>query len=296
MGLMNKQPVEKPQFPGQMQVGVFDGTGPHHQNQPLISLSPKFQLFIFLSGQQKFYIDDVFFDMNAGEGEEGRPIALVMNRVQRSGLRHVQQPGQLLRKVMISAPVSWAEDLQLDRDQRSPELSDFISGHMNHFVWWPHRHAVQLAEEIVNPPVALHGEIRDLYCKAKALELMCLACAALVDRDRSAVARPTMSTLRQSEKVRDYLLDHLDETLTIERIARDTGASASSVQRHFKEHFGSTVFDFIRRKRLEKARDALERDGLTIAQAAYIAGYANPTNFTTAFKKAYGIPPKYCRA
>ena len=68
------------------------------------------------------------------------------------------------------------------------------------------------------------------------------------------------------------------------------------MQRHFKEHFGLTIFEFIRQKRLESARWALESDGVPIAQAAYIAGYNNPSSFTTAFKKAYGVSPKYRRA
>lgn len=295
MGLIDQKTVENRPFPGLVQVGVFDGDGPHHSDRPVIELTPKFQLFIFLGGRQKFYVDDVLFDMQAGEGEQLRPVALVMNRVKKAELRHIHQPGQYLRKVMISAPVSWAEDLQIEADERKPELRDFISGHLNYFVWWPNLNAVQLASEIIAPPQAMQGEIRDLYCKAKALELMSHACAALVDRDRSTVARPSLSTLRQSEKVRDYLLAHLDQSMTIDDIARATGASVSSVQRHFKEHFGVTVFEFLRRKRLERAREALERDGMTIAQAAFMAGYASPTNFAAAFKKAYGIAPKYCR-
>lgn len=283
-------------FPGQIQVGVLDGASGHHEGKSLISLSPKFQLFIFLQGEQQFYIDDVYFNMQAGSGADCRPRALVMNRVQASILRPIPKPGHHLRKVMISAPVSWLEDLHVERDARTPELQDFVAGHLNYFVWMPQKHSIQLAEEIVTPPPALQGEMRELYQKAKALELMCLACAALVERDRTLIARPSLSTWRQSERVRDYLLDHLDDTLTIDQIARDTGASVSTVQRHFKDHFGVTVFEFIRRKRLEKARAALESEGMTIAQAAYIAGYANPSNFTTAFKREYGVTPKYHRS
>ena len=57
-----------------------------------------------------------------------------------------------------------------------------------------------------------------------------------------------------------------------------------------------TVSDFIRQERLETARAALERDGIPISQAAYLAGYSNPSSFTTAFKKAYGVTPKHRRA
>lgn len=282
-------------LPGQIEVGVLDGVGNHHVGQPVIALSPRFQLLIFLEGEQQFYIDDVYFRLSSESNRGRSPKALVMNRIRGATLRHVEQPQQYLRKVMISAPVSWMEDIVPTDARRYPELADFVSGHLNHFVWIPPRYAVQLAQEIADPPPTFDGELRELFRKAKAMELMCLACSALVERDREQIARPSLTTWRQSERVRDYLLEHLDEPLTIDQIARETGGSVSAIQRHFKEHFGVTVFEFLRARRLEKARDALERTGATIAQAAYIAGYANPSNFTTAFKKAYGIAPKYHR-
>lgn len=281
---------------GHLDVSVLDGVGNHHVGRPAIELSPKFQLFVYLEGEQQFYIDDVYFHLSAGEGRDSRPKALVMNRVHKAILRHTEKPTQYLRKVMISAPVSWVEDLNAEDVERSPELADFISGHINHFLWVPSRHAIQLASEIADPPPAYSGELKTLFRKAKALELMCLACSALVEQNSEEVSHPTLSAWRQSQKVRDFLLENLDLPLSITEIARETGASVSSVQRHFREHFGQTVFQFIRSKRLEKAREALEREGSTIAQAAYIAGYSDPSNFTNAYKRAFGSAPKYHRA
>ncbi|WP_313614599.1 AraC family transcriptional regulator [Agrobacterium sp.] len=281
---------------GHLDVSVLDGVGNHHVGRPAIELSPKFQLFVYLEGEQQFYIDDVYFHLSAGEGRDSRPKALVMNRVHKAILRHTEKPTQYLRKVMISAPVSWVEDLNAEDVERSPELADFISGHINHFLWVPSRHAIQLASEIADPPPAYSGELKTLFRKAKALELMCLACSALVEQNSDEVSHPTLSAWRQSQKVRDFLLENLDLPLSITEIARETGASVSSVQRHFREHFGQTVFQFIRSKRLEKAREALEREGSTIAQAAYIAGYSDPSNFTNAYKRAFGSAPKYHRA
>ena len=40
------------------------------------------------------------------------------------------------------------------------------------------------------------------------------------------------------------------------------------------------------------ARDAMERDGISVAEAAYDAGYSSPANFSTAFKRMFGLSPR----
>lgn len=52
-----------------------------------------------------------------------------------------------------------------------------------------------------------------------------------------------------------------------------------------------------RHERLEATRNALvEECGTIIARAASIAADTTPSNFTTAFKRAYGVSPKHRRA
>ncbi len=102
-------------------------------------------------------------------------------------------------------------------------------------------------------------------------------------------------SLRYCERARDFVIGNLDRELTIGLIAREVGCSASTLQRHFKTHFGMTVFDFIRQKRLEAARTALADDGIPISHAAHLAGYNNISSFTTAFRRAYGVTPKQVR-
>ncbi|MNW09377.1 DNA-binding transcriptional regulator GadX [compost metagenome] len=59
--------------------------------------------------------------------------------------------------------------------------------------------------------------------------------------------------------------------------------------------YGTTVFDFVRESRLQRARQALERDGFSVAQAALVAGYNSAANFATAYRKRFGMPPKLAR-
>lgn len=68
--------------------------------------------------------------------------------------------------------------------------------------------------------------------------------------------------------------------------------SVGSMQSAFKTVYGRTVADFCRELRLLRARDAMERDGISVAEAAYDAGYSNPANFSTAFKRMFGLSPR----
>jgi AraC-like DNA-binding protein len=54
-------------------------------------------------------------------------------------------------------------------------------------------------------------------------------------------------------------------------IALELGLHENTLQRRFREAQGCTVFDYLRRRRLEQARTAL-RDGATVTDAAFAAG------------------------
>lgn len=61
---------------------------------------------------------------------------------------------------------------------------------------------------------------------------------------------------------------------------------------HKERAFYAVVGDgYIRHRRLNIARQHLERGLVSITEAAYEAGYQHPSNFTNAFKKAFGVPP-----
>ncbi|MCM3267985.1 helix-turn-helix transcriptional regulator [Paenibacillus elgii] len=64
----------------------------------------------------------------------------------------------------------------------------------------------------------------------------------------------------------------------------------------FKEVFEMTVFEFVRRQRMEKARVLLENGSLNVNQAASLEGYNNFSHFSALFKKTYGVnPSNYAR-
>ncbi|HRN88593.1 AraC family transcriptional regulator [Hyphomicrobium sp.] len=262
-----------------------------------VELWPKLIINCYLSGGQSFAIDGVNFSERA-HPSDGRPRISMINIRRRTKIQF--KKGDLgalrLRKVKLSIPEPWLQRIVDGFSGTSPALHRFFSGHLSHFAFDPTLEQVELAEQISQPPATVRGEFLTLYRKARAIELMRLSFLSLVAQGEEIDHKPSLTTARHCERVRTYILANLSKPLTIEAIARDNAASVSSVQRHFKQHYGVTVFDFIRRKRLEAAREALEARGVTVAEAAWIAGYTSSSSFITAFKKTFGTCPGEMRA
>ena len=264
---------------------------PSAHEQPIWS---KFMLMVLLQGSQHFVIDDVRFRLDAGNADAPCPLVFMLNVAQTSRLRFINDSDTPLHKVMISAPLPWLNRLMETQDGM-PALRNFFSQHLAHFSFEPGQHILQLAEKIMHPPALLSGELSSLYLKAQALDIMWQSCLALVADDAGGWPAPTLMSLRHCERVRDYIIANLEKDLSIDLIAGEAGTSTSTIQRHFKEHFGITIFGFIRQKRLEAAHAALATDGIPVSKAAHLAGYHNISSFTTAFRKTFGITPKQAR-
>lgn len=93
------------------------------------------------------------------------------------------------------------------------------------------------------------------------------------------------------EKALYYIDTHLQEDLSLHKIAKSCALSTSGLQQKFKQQLGVTVVSYIRKKRLEYAKYQLKHTNCSITQAAYDANYQHPANFTIAFKKAFGLSP-----
>lgn len=260
-----------------------------------LEMGPRLIINFYLSGGQSFVIDGVPF--SEGATQPGNVPRVSMINVRHHSKIHFEHvDAGRLRKVKVTIPPEWLA-LQVGAiSDCSPVLRDFLSTHLSHLAFEPTPDLVALAEQISRPPAKLKGELLNLYRTARGIELMRLSFAALVAQAGEVDPTPSLMSARQSERVREYILANLSKNLTIETIARETCASASSVQRHFKQQFGMTVFEFIRHKRLEAARDALEARGVTVAEAAWIAGYTSSSGFITAFKKTFGKCPGDIRA
>lgn len=77
----------------------------------------------------------------------------------------------------------------------------------------------------------------------------------------------------------------------LDDLARDAGVDHKRLNAGFRSLFGTTIFEFCRNYRLERARIALLEGDAHVKEAAYEAGYAHVSNFVTAYRRRFEATP-----
>ncbi len=253
---------------------------------------------ILLQGQVQFYMDDQpFFLGKDNNYSHGTACGKIWSLAEPVKFSRIFRRGCRVKKVIISVDKQWLTNIGLDENSPaiSPELDNnlkaFASSHLQCREWELSERAISLAEEIINP-AHNSGCMRTMIREFKALELVTLAFEAFTSDKAPDIAPQEPPANCRLIKVHSYIEENIFRNFTLDEIARDVGFSISSLQRHFKATYGTTVVDYIRNQKLSFAKKLIEQDHISITEAAYCIGYANPSSFTTAFKRAFGYPPK----
>jgi AraC-like DNA-binding protein len=77
----------------------------------------------------------------------------------------------------------------------------------------------------------------------------------------------------------------------IPELAKMVNISETKLKNNFKLVFGTPIYQYFQKARMRAAREALETNKYSIKQVAREMGYVNLSNFSTAFRKEFGILP-----
>jgi AraC family transcriptional regulator len=95
--------------------------------------------------------------------------------------------------------------------------------------------------------------------------------------------------------VRDSLHDRFAEPLRVADLAAAAGVHPVHLARAFRRHFGAAPGEYLRRVRLDWARDQVVRGALPLARIALEAGFADQSHLTRAFRARFGATPARLR-
>ena len=117
----------------------------------------------------------------------------------------------------------------------------------------------------------------------------------LQSKARNLLLNQTISENNPLYEVINYINQNFKSKIKIEVLAKIACMSESKLYTRFKDNFGCSPNHFIIQKRLEYARDLLQKNiqNYTISEISYMSGFNNVEHFNRKFKEVFNQTPKY---
>lgn len=139
------------------------------------------------------------------------------------------------------------------------------------------------------------GELRRLHTEAKVMELLICQLEQFHETDGAPKWTLRHSDIEKLEHARSILDANFANPPTQRELATSVALNESKLRRGFKEYFATTIHEYTVRLRMEYARRLLIEERKSIIEAAEITGFTHQNNFSSAFKKYFGISPSDIR-
>ena len=93
------------------------------------------------------------------------------------------------------------------------------------------------------------------------------------------------------QDIEKYIEENLDKKLSLTDIAESIHMNKSYISRMFKEKAGENLFDYINKRKIEKAKQLIKNNELRMYEIALNVGMEDTAYFSRVFKKYEGISP-----
>ncbi|WP_413693121.1 helix-turn-helix domain-containing protein [Psychromonas sp. KJ10-2] len=258
--------------------------------QVLATAKKSLCITILLEGKLDFGYDDLNFLYDAIE----QPRAVIVSLTRSVSFRRTLYKNNQVTKLNLILPHEWIAQRILSDDN----FSQLVNQHLAHFELQINAEIIALTSDIIksSKPTS-HIEQMNLESLTQQLLLQVFvqlndATQALNQFECGHSAHESLQYDPVLDKLVSYIEANLDQDMSVSDLAKFSAMSISSLQHKFKNSMGVSVLSYIRRRRLNIAKQLLEAGSISISEAAYNAGYRHPSNFTSAFKKVFGIPPQ----
>jgi AraC-like DNA-binding protein len=97
-------------------------------------------------------------------------------------------------------------------------------------------------------------------------------------------------------KARKFIREHLDEKISLIKVAKIVRISPTYLSEKFKEVTGRNFVEYVARARVEKSCELLRTTGARISEIAFASGFQSLSQFNRVFKKVCNQSPRAYRA
>ncbi|MEO1678176.1 MAG: AraC family transcriptional regulator [Pseudomonadota bacterium] len=110
------------------------------------------------------------------------------------------------------------------------------------------------------------------------------------------VALSSKFTSAHYHRVLAHIRARIDQTISVDALAREAGMSPSHFSRVFKETMGATPMQYVLSYRIEQAIKMMGDATLSLGEVAHACGFADQAHFSRSFKQVAGQTPRQYRA
>ncbi|MBJ7552183.1 helix-turn-helix transcriptional regulator [Marinomonas ostreistagni] len=181
----------------------------------------------------------------------------------------------------VSVSPAWFAEQGLN----SAALEQRLAEHLSVSDWSLPRHLWLHARKLLDAPAS--SATAKLAREAFAMSLI----AAWLDSLEEQSSEQAGHDSRQGLRFCQLLAQEESWSMSLEEIGHQLGMSAATLQRYAHDHLGMSLTQYLRKQRLAQACQVLYREHASISEAALLAGYNHPNNFSAAFKRHFGVSP-----
>lgn len=133
-------------------------------------------------------------------------------------------------------------------------------------VMWQHLQHSHNVKDLLNVITELESHIKDLEINKKSSELLMISAGEFIERN-------------------------LSMDIGVDDIANHLNISSSYFSHLFKNHYGETFVEYLRKQRMELARKMLRLTSRSVTEVGTLVGYSDRRYFSKVFQRYTGVTP-----
>ena len=210
-------------------------------------------------------------------------------------------PKKELPIALTLAPDSWLLSIIVPISK----LHSFFSTEANYITFLSEENSKQkyYQETMITPSMAvalnqllqfnLHPNVKPLYFKAKAYELLSLYFNKPEELDIAQCPfLASEANVKKIKQAKEIIIKRMAEPPSLQELADEVQMPINRLKEGFKQIYGDSVFSFLLEYKMEVARQLLASGTLNVNEVGLKLGYSTASHFIAAFKKRYGTTPK----
>lgn len=132
--------------------------------------------------------------------------------------------------------------------------------------------------------------LKSIYVESKATNLIYYTIEKIAKTLENSIINYDKNRISSLERAKDIIIKDYSTNLSIKEIAYKSAINECYLKKDFKEYYGMTILEMLQKRRLEVAKELLQKD-YSVKEVALNVGYKHTGYFSKLFSDHFGVSP-----